>query len=85
MSPESTGRFFFSVVVFGSPAFNLLTVDSLFFSTPCRAVANLYNDSNTLTTIDLAKGGNGVYSAIDLQQSFNLSSSINSATQGKLF
>lgn len=60
MRPGSTGRFFLSVVFFGNAVFNLLTIGSLFFSTPCRAAWSLYPDSKT---IDVTQGIDGVYSA----------------------
>lgn len=74
MQPGSTGRFFMSAVLFGSAAFNLLTIGSLLFSTPCRAAVSIYTDNNT---INLSKGADGFYSAADVPQSSDLSANIN--------
>lgn len=70
----------------GSAAFYLLTIGSLFLSTPCRAAVSLYNDNNT---IHLAKGVDGFYSAVDVKESSALSASIqdlvNPPTKGRFF
>lgn len=68
MRPGSCGRFFFSAVFFGSAAFNLLSMGSLFlrtFTSGSRAVAHVYNQTYTL---DLTKGVDGVFSATKGQQ-----------------